>query len=124
MSDISVLIVEDEFILAMSMEEDLIDRGYFVTGVAASASDAVDLARRTRPDVILMDIRLKGEADGVDAAQQIHAGQYGSKIIFVTASREPATLERIEKDHPAAVLFKPVAPEEVDRRIRSVLEVS
>jgi len=63
-----------------------------------------------------MDMRLRGERDGVDAALAIHE-RVGSKLIFVTGSREPATLDRIGLDHPAAVLFKPVS----DRQLRTAI---
>jgi DNA-binding NarL/FixJ family response regulator len=64
-----------------------------------------------------MDVRLAGDRDGVDAALAIH-DTVGSKVIFVTGSREPATMERISLDHPAGVLFKPVS----DRQLREAIE--
>lgn len=116
-----VLIVEDEALLAMSMEADLEDRGFEITGVAATAEDAVALARATRPDVVLMDVRLKGQGDGVDAAQTIYAEELGARVIFVTGSREPQTVTRIQDDHPAALLIKPVAPDKIEDAIMAVL---
>jgi DNA-binding NarL/FixJ family response regulator len=65
-------------------------------------------AQLHRPAVILMDMRLRGIKDGVDAAQAIHES-VGSKIIFVTGSREQKTIDRISHDHPFAILFKPVS---------------
>lgn len=121
MSEIRVLIVEDEALLAMSIEDDLRDRGYTVTGVAATVARAVALARRTRPHVVLMDVRLKGEGDGIDAARRIHDQGLGAKVIFLTGSREPATLARIEQDHAAVLLIKPAGPDQIDEAIRSVL---
>jgi DNA-binding NarL/FixJ family response regulator len=66
-----------------------------------------------------MDVRLQGLGDGVDAALAIHE-HVGSKVIFVTGSREPATLDRIGMDHPAGVLFKPVS----DRQLRTAIEAA
>ena len=62
-------------------------------------------------------MRLRGEKDGVDAALAIY-GTVGSKVIFITGSREPATMARIHSDHPAAVLFKPLS----DRQLRNTIE--
>jgi AmiR/NasT family two-component response regulator len=63
-----------------------------------------------------MDMRLWGKRDGVDAAIAIH-NTVGSKVIFITGSREPATIERINQDHPFALLFKPVS----SRQLRSAI---
>jgi len=65
-----------------------------------------------RPAIVLMDVRLKGAKDGVDAALAIHE-TVGSKVIFITGSSEPATVSRIALDHPSAVLFKPVTEQQV-----------
>lgn len=103
----SVLVVDDEFIIANSLSMQIEEMGYFVCGVAATAREAVELAQIHRPDIVLMDVRLKGEEDGVDAALAIHETT-DSKVIFITGSREPATMARIELDHATAVLFKPI----------------
>jgi CheY-like chemotaxis protein len=100
-------VVEDEFIIANSLSLQIEEMGYSVCGVAATAHEAVELAQAHRPDVVLMDVRLKGDKDGVDAAITIHETT-GSKVIFITGSREPATMARIELDHATAVLFKPI----------------
>ena len=102
-----VAIVDDEFLIAAGLSMQLEDLGMTVCGTAATAEEAVALVQAERPAVVLMDVRLGGEKDGVDAALVIHA-TVGSKVIFVTGSREAATLERIRADHPAGVLFKPV----------------
>jgi CheY-like chemotaxis protein len=103
----SVLVVDDEFIIANSLSMQIEEMGYAVCGVAATAREAVELAQAHQPDIVLMDVRLKGEEDGVDAALAIHETTR-SKVIFITGSREPATMARIELDHATAVLFKPI----------------
>lgn len=103
----SILVVDDEFIIANSLSMQVEEMGYSVCGVAATAREAVELAQAHRPDIVLMDVRLKGAEDGVDAALAIHETT-GSKVIFITGSREPATMARIELDHATAVLFKPI----------------
>ena len=84
------------------------EMGLKICGTAATADDAIALACLHRPGLVLMDVRLYGDKDGVDAALAIY-DQVGSKVIFITGSREPATVARIAADHPHAVLYKPVS---------------
>ena len=103
-----VLVVEDDFIIAEILCMHVEDFGLKVCGTAGTAETAIALAQQHRPAIVLMDLRLLGEKDGVDAANEIHT-TVGSKVIFVTGSSEPATVARIASDHPFAVLFKPVS---------------
>jgi CheY-like chemotaxis protein len=104
----SVLIVEDEHVIAMGLSVQIEDMGLRVCATADTAEAAVAEARMHCPAIVLMDVRLRGEKDGVDAAQAIH-DSVGSKIIFITGSREQKTIDRISLDHPFATLFKPVS---------------
>jgi CheY-like chemotaxis protein len=103
-----VLVVDDQALIADLWCILLEDMGYPVCGAAPTAETAIALALQHRPRVIIMDVRLRGERDGVDAAIAIHQS-VDSKVIFVTGSREPETMARIQLDHPVAVLFKPVS---------------
>ncbi|HEX7946235.1 MAG TPA: response regulator [Phenylobacterium sp.] len=114
---VCVAVVDDEFVIAAGLSLQLEDMGLEVCGTAATCEEAVALVQDQRPEVVLMDVRLAGDKDGVDAAIAIH-DTVGSKVIFVTGSREPATIERIGQDHPAGVLFKPVS----DRQLREAIE--
>jgi DNA-binding NarL/FixJ family response regulator len=114
-----VLVVEDEFLIAQGICMQVEDIGLPVCGTAATADDALAAALEHRPMIVLMDVRLQGLGDGVDAALAIHE-HVGSKVIFVTGAREPATLDRIGMDHPAGVLFKPVS----DRQLRTAIEAA
>lgn len=118
--DRSVLIVEDEFIIAETLATYVEDMGLPVCGRAITASEALALAIKKRPCVVLMDVRLVGEEDGVHAAIAIHK-DVGSRVIFITGSREPATLERINMDHPFAVLFKPMTGHQLKTVIEKAL---
>jgi DNA-binding NarL/FixJ family response regulator len=122
MSDLQdyVLVVEDEFLIAAALCVQLEDLGMKVCGTADTAERAVALAQEYRPSLVLMDVRLKGQEDGVDAALAIHA-TVGSKVIFITGSREPATITRIRSGHPAAVLFKPSSFRQLQTTIESVM---
>jgi CheY-like chemotaxis protein len=112
----SVLVVDDEMLISQFWCAVVEDMGLAVCGTAMTADTAVIAAVRHRPKVVLMDMRLRGKGDGVDASQAIH-DQVGSKVIFITGSKEPATLARINGDHPTAVLIKPVS----DRQLRSAI---
>lgn len=114
-----VAVVDDEFLIAAGLSMQVEDMGMIVCGTAATADEAVALVQAERPSVVLMDVRLAGDKDGVDAALAIHE-TVGSKVIFVTGSREPQTLERIGLDHPAGVLFKPVS----DLQLRQAIEAA
>ena len=101
-----VLIVEDEFFIAETLVTLVEDMACEVCGVATTADEAVSLALQHDPAVVLMDVRLVGNRDGVDAGKAIF-GRRAAKIIYVTGSQEPATIERIMTDHPFAIIFKP-----------------
>jgi response regulator of citrate/malate metabolism len=122
MSDLvnCVLIVEDEFLIASIFEAQIGDMGITVCGIADTADQAVALAREHRPALVLMDVRLKGDKDGVDAAIAIH-DSVGSKVIFITGSREPANIQRMQLDHSIAVLFKPIHGRALQNAVESGL---
>lgn len=115
-----VLVVDDEQLIALGLAVTLREMGLRVCGTAATAAQAIKLAQEHRPSLVLMDVRLKGQADGVDAAIEIHQ-TVGALVIFITGSREPETVERIQKDHPAGILFKPILPVHLIAEIDRVL---
>ena len=122
MSDLAkrqVLVVDDEFLIAQGLRLQVEDLDLSVCATAASAEEAIALAQAYRPELVLMDVRLVGDKAGVDAALAIHHS-VGSKVIFITGSREQSTLDRIRMDHPAGVLFKPIS----DRQLKSAIEVA
>jgi CheY-like chemotaxis protein len=105
-----VLIVEDEYLVALTAEDALLDAGYTVVGIAASAEEAVKLAEVERPDLVLMDIRLVGQRDGIDAAAEIRA-RFGIFSLFATAYSDPATRTRGDAAaSPLGWLAKPYPP--------------
>lgn len=115
-----VLVVDDEFFISNLLTAYVEEMGLQVCGVAATADDAARLAQEHRPEVVLMDVRLQGAKDGVDAALAIHH-TVGSKVIFITGSSEPSTMARIRLDHPSSVLFKPVTEQQVQQAIVAAL---
>lgn len=102
----TVLIVEDESIVAEGIETSLQELGYEVVGKIGSAKGAIELARKHRPDIVLMDIMLKGQEDGVHAAGQI-AAQLSIPVVFLTAYSDKATLDRAIMTGPFGYITKP-----------------
>lgn len=104
-----VLIVEDQFLASEFLRIWSEAYGFEVCGVATTADAAVQLAKDLKPTHVLMDVRLDGVRDGVDAAKEIHPA-IDTRIIYCTGSSEPSTVKRIQADHPFDVLFKPIDP--------------
>ena len=109
-TNLKILIVEDEFFIALDAEEQAKSLGHTVVGIAVSADEAVRMAGEEKPDVVLMDIRLRGQRDGIAAALDIR-DRYGIESIFVTANTDPATLTRAKAIEPIGVLEKPLTKE-------------
>src|SRR6185503_8429515 len=90
-----VLVVEDEFFISLDTKALLQSMGHTVVAIAVSADQAVRLAGQEKPDVVLMDIRLAGTRDGIDAAEEIRS-RFGISSIFVTANSDPQTRRRAQ----------------------------
>lgn len=115
-----VLIVEDNWLVAVEMEATLEDAGYAVVGIAVSAEEAVQASEAERPDLVLMDIRLLGPRDGVDAAVEIRE-RFGIGSIFVSAHDDAEIRARAKAARPLGWIVKPVTSNEL---IRCLLELS
>lgn len=103
---INILIVEDESIVAMDLSAGLLHNGYHVTGIADNADDARDLFEHNEVDIVLMDINLIGEKDGVDTVVDLMKIKQ-RPVIYLTAFTDAVTVERVKKTFPAAFLTKP-----------------
>lgn len=114
-----VLIVEDETIVALDLRERLRGLGYEPCGIADSPDKAFALAAETRPQLVLMDIMLKGDGDGVSAAARIRAAM-DVPIIFVTAFSDEETLERVKATSPYGYIVKPYH----ERELRIAIELA
>jgi CheY-like chemotaxis protein len=113
---VPVLVVDDEFLIADLLSTMLRDMGLDVCGTAATAANAIALAEAKAPGLVLMDVRLQGQLDGIEAARTIRQAT-GAVVIFITGSDEPTTIARIERDDPAAVLHKPIRFDELQRAV-------
>lgn len=106
-ADISkVLIVEDDFLIAMELEAALVDAGLDVIGVAASAEEAVSLAAAHLPTIVIMDIRLAGRRDGIDAALELFR-DYGIRSVFASAHYDEDARRRAAPANPLGWIEKP-----------------
>ncbi len=103
---IHILIVEDEGILAMELSDSLEADGYFVVGIANNGRKALDLFRRQRVDLLLCDITIKGEWDGIETVRRLTI-ERPIPVIYLTALTDRETLERAKQTYPAAYVNKP-----------------
>lgn len=117
---VRILIVEDEGLVALSISQTLSDAGYDVVGVAASADAAVRAAEARIPDLVLMDIALRGRKDGIEAARMLKE-RYELDILFVTAHGDPQTRLRAQAVDPAGFLIKPYDGEQLLRAVGQAL---
>jgi hypothetical protein len=116
-----ILVVEDERIIALNVRESLESLGYIVPAIVASGEKAVEKALALRPDLVLMDIRLKGNIDGIQAAEQIWES-LSIPVIYVTGHSDKSTLERAKITAPFGYILKPVKEQELYVAIETALQ--
>jgi len=120
MAKLTILIVEDEALYADQLELQVEEMGYESVGIADNALDALSLFHTSLPDLILMDIHLAGEIDGIQLAQKIQALR-STPIIFITSLTDNETFERAIQSLPIAYLEKPLAKRTLQRTIELVV---
>jgi CheY-like chemotaxis protein len=111
------MVVEDQALIALALAADLVALGCEVVGRVASGEEAVELAQRHAPEIVLMDVHLAGAMGGVEAAARIQQGCAAS-IIFVTAYADGAERAHMEALRPAGILCKPYDPEALAQLLR------
>jgi CheY-like chemotaxis protein len=119
MKKVTVLIVEDEMDVAYILTHTVNRLGYQVTGCEDTGEKAVDEAGKLEPDIVLMDIKLAGRMDGIEAAGEIRK-KYHIPVIFLTALTDDKTLERVALSAPYGFIVKPFNDEE----LRAVIEIA
>ncbi len=119
MSNVKILVVEDESIVAMDIKHRAEGLGYSVTGITPSGEGAIQKAAETLPDLVLMDIVLKGDMDGVEAAQKIR-DSLDIPVVYLTAYSDEKTLKRAKVTEPFGYIIKPFE----DRELHSAVEVA
>lgn len=119
MEKAQILVVEDEQIVAKDIQNRLQNFGYGVTAVAASGEDAVNKAGKTQPDLVLMDIMLKGDMDGVQAAKLIRE-RFHIPVVYLTAHADDYTLQRASITEPFGYILKPFE----ERELHTIIEMA
>lgn len=120
MDDVRVLLVEDEAIPAMEIESTLTELGYSVLSVEKRGEDALDVLEAEVPEVIVMDIHLDGEKDGIEVAEVVRE-QYSVPIVYLTAHSDDETLDRARKTEPEGYLVKPITEEDLQSTLAMAL---
>ncbi|MCK5148264.1 PAS domain S-box protein [bacterium] len=103
----NIIIVEDELIIAQDIKRILVNLGYTVSAIVTSGEDALKKIDALRPDLVLMDIKLNGKMNGIEAAGKAHA-LYDVPVVYMTANADEATVERAKKTQPYGFIYKPV----------------
>jgi PAS domain S-box-containing protein len=119
MDKAQILVVEDDNIVVMELEDSLQSLGYAVSDVASYGKEAVEKAAERRPDLVLMDIRLKGNVNGIDAAQEIRE-RFDIPVVYLTAYSDEDTLQRAKITEPYGYIIKPFE----ERELHSVIEMA
>ena len=115
-----ILMAEDENVVAMDIRAVLESLGYSVTEVVSSGEKAILSASEMRPDIVLMDIRLKGDVDGIEAAEQIQK-RFHIPVIYLTAHSDDATLQRAKMTEPYGYILKPFQERELHTTVEMAL---
>jgi len=118
---VRIMVVEDERIVAFNLQQQLMKLGYDVVAMAASGAEALRLARETSPDLLLMDIHIEDDMDGIEVTNRLNA-TFPLPVIYLTAYSEDATIERARTTHPYGYLLKPFSERELHATIQMSLE--
>ena len=120
-SEPRALIVEDEFLIAEELRERLALLGFSVIGTVDSADEGVAIATREHPDLVLMDIRLKGKKDGIQAACEIRQ-EVDVPIVYVSAYSDRQTVDRVRKSDHDGFILKPFHRHDLQSTIEIAME--
>lgn len=115
-----ILVVEDEQIVALELKDRLLRAGYDVPAVAVSAEEAIDAAERLRPELVMMDIKLQGDSDGITAAEILRR-RVDVPIIYLTAFADADTVERAKGTDPYGYILKPFRERELQVAVEMAL---
>ena len=118
--DKKILIVEDERLIALDLEYILKGFGFRVVGVVSSSEEAMRAVEAVKPDLVIMDIKLKGEVDGVETARRI-AERFPVSVVYLSAYSDSRTMQRATIDAPFRYLRKPFGKRELYESIKEVL---
>jgi CheY-like chemotaxis protein len=119
-SAVRILIVEDEAIIARDIQNILSRFGYQVSGLASSGEESIQKARDQHPDLVLMDVRLKGSMNGIEAAHEIHDHLH-IPVVYLTANGEEKILEDVQPNNGFMKILKPFEENDIQCVIQTIL---
>ncbi|MCC5926528.1 MAG: response regulator [Bacteroidetes bacterium] len=115
----NILIVEDEFIIAMLIEKQVKKLGYMVVGKVSNGLAAIERVKQGDVDLILMDIKINGELDGIETMTEINK-HTTIPVIYITGNSDPNTRERASKTGPAGYIIKPIESDRLQKQIEGI----
>ena len=116
----SIMVVEDEGVVSIDIRNMLRKAGYDIAAVAFQGEEAVRKAETTKPDLVLMDIGLKGEIDGIEAAKKIRERLH-IPVVFLTGFADENTMAKAKEVDPSGFIIKPINEEELRRILEQTL---
>ncbi len=120
MSELSILIVEDELLIAKNLTIKLNKLGYKVSGIVSSGAEAIAIVNSNKPDLILMDIAIKGDLDGIETMEKIQEIN-DIPVIYLTAYANAQTMERAAQTRCYGYLLKPFKDKELEEMIQILI---
>ncbi len=120
MEDVKILVVEDESIIALNIKKKLKSFGYTVPAIVSTGEEAIKMTEITFPDLILMDVMLKGDMDGVQAIEEIRK-RFDIPVIYLTAYSDDEVLERAKLTQPYGYIVKPFKANDLHTNIEIAL---
>ena len=120
MEKAKILVVEDQNIVALNIKNKLKNLGYTVPGTAATGEEAIRKAELMNADIVLMDIKLKGDMDGIEAASEIK-NRLGIPVLYLTASTDDEIFNRAKTTEPAGYIYKPFKEQDLHSNIEMAL---
>ena len=117
----NIMVVEDEGVVSIDIRNMLKKAGYNIAAVAFQGEEAVTKAEQSSPDLVLMDIGLKGEIDGIEAAKRIR-GRLHIPVVFLTGFADEVTKAKAQEVNPAGFIIKPINEEELNQTLEDILK--
>lgn len=115
-----IVIVEDDFIIKLFISKVLGNSGYEIVGEATNCDQVLELLEVCEPDVILMDIGIAGNLDGIETVIKLRT-KHNYPVIYVTGNSDDATIKRAENTHPVGIIYKPIDEVKLLARLQELL---
>jgi CheY-like chemotaxis protein len=117
----NIMVVEDEGVVSIDIRNMLKKAGYNIAAVAFQGEEAVRKAEQSNPDLVLMDIGLKGEMDGIETAKRIR-NRFQIPVVFLTGFADEATVAKAQEVNPSGFIIKPINEEELNQTLEDILK--